>query len=76
MKAIKVVVRTSTYPPHLDGLPRSTMFAVSRMCLLTQIQLHLAAQVPERHIADLYINVSPTALLKIMLTAQLRDSIS
>ena len=51
------LVRTSTYPLHLDGPPIFTMFPVSRMHLLIQIQSHHTAQVPERHTADLYLDV-------------------
>ena len=52
---MKVVVRTSTYPLHLDGPPRFITFPVSRTHLLIQIQPHHTAQVPESHTADLYI---------------------
>ena len=57
MKAMKVVVRTSTYPLHLEEPPRFITFPVLRMHLLTQILLHHTAQVPESHTADLYIDV-------------------
>ena len=43
-------------PTHLDKPPRFIMFPVLRMHLLIQIQLHHAAQVPESHTADLYID--------------------
>ena len=46
---MKVVAKTSTYPLHLEVPPRFIMFAVLRMCLLTQIQLLHAALVPEHH---------------------------
>ena len=54
MKAMKVVVRTSTYPLHLDEPPRFIMFPVSRMHHLIQVQSHHVAQVPEGHTTDLY----------------------
>ena len=54
MKAMKGVVRTSTYPLHLDGPPRFNMFPVLRMCPFTQTWSHHVAQVPESHTADWY----------------------
>ena len=54
---MKAVVRTSTYQLHSEEPPRSTMFLVLRMPLLIWIQLHHAAQVPESHIADLYVDI-------------------
>ena len=47
---------STTYPLHLEEPPRFIMFPVLRMCLLIQIQLHPTAQVPDSHIADLYID--------------------
>ena len=58
MKAMKAVVRTSTYPLHSEEPPRFTTFPVLRMPLLIQIQLDHTAQLPASHIADLYIDFS------------------
>ena len=55
-------------PIHLEEPPRFIMFSVSRVHLLIQIQLLHAAQVPESHIADLYVDAWPSALLKKMMT--------
>ena len=56
-EAMKVVVKTSTYPLPSEKPPRFTIFPVSRMPLSIQIQLHHATQVQTRHITDLYVNI-------------------
>ena len=45
----------STYQLHSEEPPRFTIFPVLRMPLL--IQLHHTAQVPDSHIADLYVDI-------------------
>ena len=75
MKAMKMVVRTSTYPLHLDRLPRFIMFPVLRMCLLTQTQSHHAVQVPGNHTADGYADAWLSVLLRKMMMTLPTDEI-
>ena len=68
MKPMKVTVRTSTYPLHLEEPPRFITFLVSRTHLLTQIQLHhVSTGTRESHHKPVYSCLT-YILLKMMMT--------